>query len=120
MDGWTRANDTARQTKRTGKMNARHICLQINLQHSRLATDNLLKITQEERIDILCVKEPYTIGNKLAGLTKSLADSTWGAGRKWAAIVINNIKRHNTNNPALGRRYGGTGNKVWQRHNSNY
>jgi len=73
-------------------MNARHKCLQINLQHSILAKDNLLKITQEERIDILCIKEPYTIGNKLAGLTKSLADSSWRAGRKWAAIVINNKK----------------------------
>jgi len=38
----------------------------------------------------LCIQEPYTIGNKLAGLTKSLADSTWGAGRKRTAIVINN------------------------------
>jgi hypothetical protein len=38
----------------------------------------------------LCIQEPYTIGNKLAGLTKTLAESTWGAGRKWDAIVINN------------------------------
>ena len=43
MDGWTMANDNAKQMKRTGKINERLKCLQINLQHSRLATDNILK-----------------------------------------------------------------------------
>jgi len=110
-------NETAKQMKRTGKINSRLKCLQINLQHSRLATDNLLKITQEEGIDILCIQEPYTTGNKLAGLPKSLTVYTSGAGRKRAAIVINN-KQTDTikKNPAHGRRYGGTGNKGWQRH----
>ena len=46
--------------------------LTINLQNSRLATDNLLKITQQEGTDILCTQEPYTIGNKLAGISISL------------------------------------------------
>jgi len=89
MDGWTMANDTAKQMKRTGKINARLKCLQINIQHSRLAKDNLLKITQEEGIDILGIQEPYTIGNKLAGLSKSLTVYTSGTRRKRAAIVIN-------------------------------
>ena len=84
------AIDTAKKTKRPGKINARLKCLQINLQHSRLVTDNLLKITQEEGIDIVCIQEPYTVGNKLAVLRKSLAVYTLGAGRKRAAIVINN------------------------------
>jgi len=87
------ANDTAKQIKRTDKINAQLKCLKINLQHSRLATDNLLKITQEEGIDILCIQEPYTIGNKLAGLPKSLAVYMSGAGRKRAAIVINNKQK---------------------------
>ena len=34
--------------------------------------------------------KPYTIGNKLAGLSKSLQVYTSGARWKWAAIVINN------------------------------
>ena len=37
----------------------------------------------------MCIQEPYTVGNKLAGLPKSLAVYTSGAGRKRAAIVIN-------------------------------
>ena len=90
MDGWTMTNDNAKQMKKTGKINARPKCLQINLQHSRLATDNLLKITQQEGIDILCIQEPYTIGNKLVGLPKSFAFYMSGAGRKRAAIGINN------------------------------
>ena len=74
--------DTAMQMKRTGKINARLKCLQINLQHSRLATNNFLKITQDEEIDILSIQEPYALGNKLAGLPKYLAVYTSGAGRK--------------------------------------
>jgi len=42
-----------------------------------------------EEIDILCLQEPYTIGNKLAGLSKSLKNYTAGARRKWSAIVDN-------------------------------
>jgi len=96
MDGWTMANnDTAKQMKRTRKINARLKCLQINQQHSRLATDNHLKITQEEGIDIFCIQEPYTIGNKLACLSESLTVYTSGARRKRAAIVIN-IKQIDT------------------------
>jgi hypothetical protein len=83
-------DDTIKQKKRKGKINVQLKCLQINLQHSRLATDNILKITQEEGIDILCMQEPYTVRNKLAGLPKSLAIYTSRAGRKRAAIVINN------------------------------
>ena len=40
----------------------------------------------------MCVQEPYIIGNKLAGLLKSLPVYTSGAGSKRAAIVINNIE----------------------------
>jgi hypothetical protein len=90
MDGWEEANDdTVKQKKRTGKINRQLKCLQINLQHSRLATDNLLIITQEEGIDILCIQEPYTVGNKLAGLPKTLEVYTAGAGKKREAIAIN-------------------------------
>ena len=58
-DGWTMADDTARQMKSTGKIYARLKCLKIKLQRSRLATDNLLKITHEEDIDT-CVYKNHT------------------------------------------------------------
>jgi len=47
-------------------------CMQINLQHSRLATDNLLQIIKEDSTDILCNQEPYTIRNKIVGLSKNI------------------------------------------------
>jgi hypothetical protein len=36
-------------------------CIQINLQHSRVATDNLVKVIEEDGTDIHCIHEPYTI-----------------------------------------------------------
>jgi hypothetical protein len=55
-----------------------------------LATDNLLKIIEEDGTDILCIQEPYTIGNKIVGLPRSYKVFASGEGRKRAAIVINN------------------------------
>jgi len=52
------------------KMQTQIKCIQINLQHSKLATDNLLKIVEEDSTDILCIQEPYTIQNKIIGLSK--------------------------------------------------
>jgi exonuclease III len=65
-------------------------CLQLNLQHSRLATDNLNKITEDENIDILCIQEPYEIRNKIVGLSRRLKIFTAGEGKHRAAILVNN------------------------------
>jgi exonuclease III len=71
-------------------MQIQNKCIQINLQCSRLATDSLLKIIEEENIDILCIQEPYTIQNKIAGLSKKYKIFTSGEGRNRAAIVVTN------------------------------
>jgi hypothetical protein len=39
-------------------------CLQINLQHSRFATFNLMKVIEREEPDIILVQEPYEYQNK--------------------------------------------------------
>ena len=75
---------------RTNKMQTRLKCIQINLQHSRLATDNLLKIIEEDGTDILFIQEPYTIRNKIAGLSNKYKIFTSGEGRNRAAIVVTN------------------------------
>jgi len=64
-------------------------CIQINLQHSRLETDNIRKII-EDSTDILCIREPYTIQNKTVGLSKNHKTFTSGEGRNSAAIVVTN------------------------------
>ena len=41
--------------------------MQINLQHSRVATANLMQVTEEESIDILSIQEPYILQNNATG-----------------------------------------------------
>ena len=88
MAGWQNPPD--RQRYKLGLLKTRLKCLQINLHHSRAATDNLTKIINEEGTDIVFIQEPYNIGNKVVGLPRSYAVFTSGAGRKRAAIVIKN------------------------------
>jgi hypothetical protein len=54
MAGWPTTNNKMNtlHKNRTGAMINSLKCLQINLQHSRLDTDNLLKIIEEENTDI--------------------------------------------------------------------
>jgi hypothetical protein len=76
---------------RTYKLQTQVKCIQINLQHSRLATDNLLEIIEEDSTDILCIQEPYTIQNKIVGLSKKYKIFTSGEGRNRGAIVVNQV-----------------------------
>ena len=65
-------------------------CLQLNLQHSRVATANLTQIILQYNIDVAFVQEPYTILNKVAGFPKGFKIFTSGNGRKRSAIIVNN------------------------------
>ena len=65
-------------------------CLQLNLQHSRMATANLTHILLHNNIDIAFVQEPYTLLNKVAGFPKDFKVFTWGRDRIRSAIIINN------------------------------
>ena len=64
--------------------------IQINLQHSRLATDNLRRIIGEDSTGILYIQEPYTIQNKISGLSKIYKDLASGVGKNCAATVVTN------------------------------
>ena len=77
---------TTRNDSGLGKLK----CIQLNLQRSRLAKDNLTKIIEEEIIDIICIQEPYVIRNKIAGMPKSLKIFTSGDGKHLSAIIVNN------------------------------
>ena len=43
-------------------------CVQINLQHSRGATANLIKYAADNKVDIICIQEPYIYQRSAAGL----------------------------------------------------
>jgi len=67
-------------------------CFQINLQHTRTATSNLVQLINQHNVDITFIQEPHTINNKLAGLPKSYKVYTSGDGMKRIAIVIKNYQ----------------------------
>ena len=65
-------------------------CLQVNLQHKRAATNNLVQMMSTNQIDLAFVQEPYIIRKNLAGIPKSLRTSVSGEGRKRSALLVNN------------------------------
>jgi len=72
--------------KRTNREMKPLRCLQVNLQHKRAATSNLVQIINENQIDLVFVQESYIICNNLAGIPKSLRTYVSGNGRKRSAL----------------------------------
>lgn len=67
-------------------------CIQINLQRSKHATANLIKIIKEQAIDLVLIQEPYVIGQKVCGFPlnyKTIFCDT-GEKPKTAIIIVNN------------------------------
>jgi len=89
MDGWPTVKHKTNTThgNTTGALNNKRLsCMQIKLQHSWIAKDNLLKIMGEEKPDIICIQEPYITGGKLGGIPRSCTVLTAGEGKKRSAI----------------------------------
>jgi hypothetical protein len=79
-------------------------CMQINLQHSGVATDNIMNLIQQDHIDIVFVQEPYLIQNKTAGITRTHRTYISDADQSRAVIIIANygidtIKRQRQRSP---------------------
>jgi hypothetical protein len=49
-----------------------------------------MKIIDEDGTDVLCIKEPYVIHNKIAGIQRKHKIYASGEGRHRAAIVVTN------------------------------
>jgi exonuclease III len=67
-------------------------CAQINLQHSRVATANLMKYTADNKVDIICIQEPYIHQGRAAGIATQYKTFTAGEARSRAAVIITNRK----------------------------
>ena len=65
-------------------------CIQINLQHSKAATDNLNEVISRLGTDVIFIQEPYLLRNKLNRISRKYRQFTGGVGHKRAAIVITN------------------------------
>ena len=83
-------------------------CIQINLKHSRAATDNLMQTIAEDNIDITLVQEPYLYQEEIRGVSRKYRTYSYGEGRRRAAIIIANdgigailITQHSDNDTVL-------------------
>jgi hypothetical protein len=65
-------------------------CMQIHLQHSRVATDNLMNLIQQDHTYIVFIQEPYLLRNKTAGITRTHRTYISTEDSGWAAILITN------------------------------
>ena len=65
-------------------------CYQINLQHSRAATANLMQIINTENKDIALIQEPYVYQNRIKCITRSYRTHAYGEDKSRAAIIIPN------------------------------
>ena len=78
--------------KSTMHMDTSIRCIQINLQHSKAATHNLIQTIEEGDMDIVFAQELYTIQNKLVGIPRTYKTFISGRGKTRAAIILINDK----------------------------
>ena len=62
-------------------------CNQVNLQHSRAATDNLMQIMSTENIGITFIQKPYIYQNRPKEISKGYRTYTHGEGKSRATII---------------------------------
>jgi len=65
-------------------------CMQINLQNSRIATDNLMTIIEQDKSDIIFTQETYLYKHRMTGISNSYRSYTSLQDNNRAAIVITN------------------------------
>jgi len=65
-------------------------CNQINLQHSRVATDKLIQIIAQGNTDMFMIQEPYIYQNRPKRITRSYRTYTHGNQKSRATIIITN------------------------------
>ena len=86
----TRINANSSKTNNVTKEEHLIRILQLNMQHSRAATQNVNEIAIRNGIDILLLQEPYNFNNKICGLSKHMQIFSKGEKKKRAAIIVTN------------------------------
>ena len=57
-------------------------CAQINLQHARVATANLMKYIADNKVDIISIQEPYIHHGRAAGIDAKYKTFTAGEAKQ--------------------------------------
>jgi Holliday junction resolvasome RuvABC ATP-dependent DNA helicase subunit len=71
----------APQTKKMEKQNVEEHqirCNQVNLQHSKAGTENLMQVITTEKIEIALIQEPYLFQGRPLGITSRYRTFTAG------------------------------------------
>ena len=66
-------------------------CMQINLQHSWNATNKLMRIVEEDNIDLILIQEPYTIRKRVMGILKNSRGHSIQSGLNLPTIMVSNF-----------------------------
>ena len=82
------ANSTQHATQGNIKSKAIYDACKSTCSIPKSQTANLLQITEEESTDLLCIREPYTIQNKVVGIPNKFRTYTIAGTRSRAAIVV--------------------------------
>jgi len=64
-------------------------CAQINLLNARVATANLMKYITENKVDIICIQEPYIHQGRAVGIDTKFKIFTVGEARSRTAVITN-------------------------------
>jgi hypothetical protein len=72
--------------------------IQINSQHSKSATYNLMKTTETDETDLIFIQEPYEYQNRPAGIGKKHRIFTAGTGKQSGHNNHKQQHRRHTNN----------------------
>jgi exonuclease III len=64
-------------------------CIQVKLKHSKAATANLMKIVEEDQIDIICIQEPYTFQSKVFWNTENIQNLKYKRTKKQGSRTSN-------------------------------
>jgi hypothetical protein len=67
-------------------------CKQINLKHSKRATDNIMHLTEQDNSDVIFIQEPYLYQNRMAGIKNLNRYYISHKDKSRAAIIITNNK----------------------------
>lgn len=88
-------------------------CAQINLQHSA----NLMKYIADNRLDIICIQDPYIYQGRAGGIATQYKTFTAGEARNREAVIITNRKEDATLITQLSDEDNHTGDSKRRNHN---
>jgi exonuclease III len=87
------------------------------MKHSKVATAKLMKYTADNKVDIICIQEPYINQGRAVRIDMKYKTHTAGEARRRATVIITNRKVEATLIKQLPDEDNNTGNNKRRHHN---